>query len=74
MNMTNNDTTKPTIYAYVSSYCNFPHRMADGKPIKHECRVIPPRALKAERDGDIAGAIDIMQRERRPRTHRGTKS
>lgn len=49
------------IYAYVSSYCNHPHRMADGKPIKHECYIIPPLALKREREGDVSGAIMVMQ-------------
>lgn len=41
---------------YVSSYCNFPHRVSDGRPIEHECRIIPPLALWAERDGDYEAA------------------
>jgi hypothetical protein len=60
------------IYAYVTSYCNHAHRMSDGKPIKHECRIIPPRALKLEREGDIRGAIDVLMHA--PfRHHTGTR-
>lgn len=40
---------------YCSSYCNHPHRVRDGYPIAHECRVIPPRVLRVE----IAGAPGI---------------
>ncbi len=45
---------------YVSTYCNFAHSLVDGEPIDHECRVIPPEALEAERDGDFERAIEIM--------------
>ena len=55
------------IYAYVTTYCNRAHRMSDGKPIEHECRIIPPRALKLEREGDFSGAIQVLQLERKPR-------
>lgn len=47
---------------YCSTYCNFPHRLLDGEPIDHECRVIPPEALEAERDGDFEKAIEIMKK------------
>lgn len=60
------------IYAYVSTYCNHAHRMADGKPIKHECYVLPPLALKLEREGDIAGAIRVIQASKRTH-HTGTR-
>lgn len=46
---------------YVSTYCNKAHRLSDGKPVQHECRVIPPAALKAERDGDYDQAHRIME-------------
>jgi hypothetical protein len=45
---------------YVSTYCNFAHDVATGKPIEHECRVIPPAALKLEMEGDYAGAQSIL--------------
>jgi len=52
---------------YVSTYCNFAHRMSTGRPIGHECIVIPPAALEAEREGDFDKAIAILQRSsRRP--------
>jgi hypothetical protein len=35
---------------YVTSFCNFPHRLKDGKPIRHECYIIPPKLLRAEMD------------------------
>jgi hypothetical protein len=46
---------------YVTTYCNFAHRLSDGKPVRHECRIIPPKALEAERAGDINKAIEIMR-------------
>lgn len=46
---------------YVSTYCNKAHALKTGRPIKHECRIIPPAALQAERDGDFDRAIAIMQ-------------
>ncbi len=50
-----------TVYAYCTTYCNRAHRMSDGKPIAHECRIIPPKALAAERQGDYEAAIEIMR-------------
>lgn len=47
---------------YVSTYCNFPHRLQDGKPVQHECRVIPPEALRLEREGKFLEAIEEMNR------------
>lgn len=45
---------------YCSSYCNFGHYLDTGRPIDHECIVIPPEALALERDGDVEGAIQIL--------------
>ena len=36
---------------YVTTFCNFAHRMRDGTPIDHECYVLSVRDLKAEREG-----------------------
>lgn len=47
--------------AYVTTFCNFPHRLRDGRPIGHECYVIPPAALRAEVAGNIALACDLIQ-------------
>lgn len=45
---------------YCTSYCNRGHYMKSGKPVGHECRVIPPEALKAEREGNYERAIAIL--------------
>ncbi len=46
---------------WCSTFCNRGHRMRSGHPIKHECRIIPPSALRAERDGDDDKATKIMR-------------
>jgi hypothetical protein len=43
-------TTTATPALYVTTFCNFAHRMKDGKPIDHECYIIPPALLRAEHD------------------------
>lgn len=50
--------SKPKIYC--STYCNQGHRMTDGMPVDHECRVIPVKALQAERDQDFELAIELL--------------
>ena len=35
---------------YVTSFCNFAHATKSGRPIGHECYIIPPALLVAERD------------------------
>lgn len=47
---------------YVTTYCNFPHRLRDGKPIKHECGILPPAALRAEMAGDMPLAQSLIQK------------
>ena len=51
--------------AYVTTYCNFAHKLDTGKPIGHECRIIPPTALDAERQGDYERAMQILERDNR---------
>lgn len=53
---------------YVSTYCNFAHSMKTGMPIKHECRHIPPAALRLEREGLCEQAVAILQ-GRKPCKH-----
>lgn len=53
---------------WISTYCNFPHRMSNGAPIAHECDVLPPAALEAEREDRIDDAIAII-RANRPLRH-----
>lgn len=47
---------------YLSSYCNRPHDLETGKPVGHECRVIPPAALQMERAEEYDVANDLMSR------------
>jgi hypothetical protein len=49
---------------YCATYCNFGHRMKDGKPVGHECITIPPEALRADRAGDFARANMLMDEAR----------
>jgi hypothetical protein len=46
---------------YCTSYCNKGHRLSDGKPIAHECYILPPSALEAERAGDVEKAVELIQ-------------
>jgi hypothetical protein len=57
---------------YTSSYCNKGHDLVTGKPLAHECRVIPVEALLAERKGDTARAISLLAASDLKR-HRGTR-
>jgi hypothetical protein len=45
---------------WFTQYCGKPHRTADGAPIAHRCRVLPPEALRAEIDGDLKEALRIL--------------
>lgn len=47
---------------YCTTYCNKGHYVDTGKPVKHECRTIPPKALALEITGDYEGAIALMQK------------
>lgn len=58
---------------YCSSYCNHGHDKKDGKPVGHECIIIPPRSLLAESLGDYKLAIYVLQTSRR-RVHKGKRA
>jgi len=58
-------------HIYCTSYCNKGHRLHDGKPVGHECHVLPSKALASERAGDTDEAIRIIQAAKPLRTHRG---
>ena len=47
---------------YCSTYCNMGHRISTGRPVGHECRIIPPAALQAESEGDYKKAIEILDK------------
>lgn len=50
---------------YLTSYCNQYHDVITGKPIDHECIVIPPNALKAEMEGDTDKAIELIDQSKK---------
>lgn len=56
---------------YVTTFCNFAHRLKDGKPIEHECYVLRPKSLQLEREGKF-DQIDKMHDGKTVR--RGVKS
>jgi hypothetical protein len=58
---------------YMSTYCNKGHRLVDGKPVDHECVIIPPKALQAEREGDFEMATVIIVEASPLKSHRGVK-
>lgn len=45
---------------YVTTFCNFAHWLKTGRPIGHECHILPPAMLRAEYDGDIQKALEIL--------------
>ena len=58
---------------YCSSYCNKAHRTTDGKPVQHECRILPIRALQAEMAGDFELAQRLLQEAPARYMRRGTR-
>lgn len=49
---------------FCTTYCNRAHDVKTGRPIDHECHVLPPAAIKAEMDGDTAKASEILNAAR----------
>ncbi len=58
---------------YCTTFCNKGHRLSDGKPIGHECFIMPTEALHAEKSGDTDKAIQILSVWKNRRTHSGLK-
>ena len=56
---------------YCTTYCNHGHRLSDGKPVNHECYVLPPAALEAERAGDFDLAARLVVAAKPLKTHGG---
>lgn len=58
---------------YVTTFCNFAHRLSDGAPINHECFVLSPSKLRAEMRAETSADFDkigsMVQEPRR--THSG---
>ena len=45
---------------YATSFCNFGHNLKTGRPVAHECYILPPTMLAAERAGDTDRANTIL--------------
>lgn len=58
---------------FCTSFCNKAHRMADGKPVGHECYVLPTEALVAERAGDFQRSQSVLAGWKNRRVHKGVK-
>lgn len=59
---------------YCTTYCNFGHRLSDGKPLWHECYILPPKALAAEKAGNAEEATQLIELAKPLKTHRGVRS
>lgn len=60
--------------SYCTTFCNHPHRLSDGKPIGHECYVLPTAALHAEKEGKLGVAVEELQKWKNRKPHRGLRS
>lgn len=58
---------------YLTTYCNRWHEIERGRPIGHECHVLPPAAIRAEMRGEFEEAIGKIERAKPLRTHGGVK-
>lgn len=58
---------------YVTTFCNKAHRLSDGKPLEHECYVLPTELLVAERKGDRRRCEYVMDNWKKRRVHRGVR-
>lgn len=59
---------------YCTSYCNHGHIVETGQPVGHECYVLPPEAIEAERAGDFELAGRIILAAKPLRVHRGVRT
>lgn len=57
----------------MTTFCNEAHRLVDGKPIEHECYVLPTEALNAERAGDTGRALEVLSAWKKRKAHRGLR-
>ena len=60
-------------YSYVTTFCNWPHRLSDGKPIGHNCYVLDPVKLRLEAEGRISEIEGSIVKEPRREMRRGTR-
>jgi hypothetical protein len=56
---------------YCTSFCNHGHVIETGRPVNHECYILPPAALREERAGNTDAAIEILQKQGKGRLVQG---
>lgn len=60
-------------YYYCTTYCNQPHSLSTGRPLNHECYVLPPHALALEQRGAYEAAQRRIAAAKPLRVHSGTR-
>jgi hypothetical protein len=55
------EKTRPPESAFVP-FCGRLHRIIDGFPVAHKCRVLPAESIIAAINGDFERAISLMAR------------
>ncbi|OHD23660.1 MAG: hypothetical protein A2Y38_23470 [Spirochaetes bacterium GWB1_59_5] len=58
---------------YLTSYCNQGHEVATGKPVNHECHILPPAALLLEMADRLPEAVEALAAGRPLKRHSGLK-
>jgi hypothetical protein len=46
---------------YRTSFCNKGHLIKNGRPVDHQCYILPPEAIAAERNDDFEKAVQILR-------------
>ena len=58
---------------FCTTYCNHGHVLETGKPVEHECYVLPPEALLAEQQADFERAAMLISMAKPLQIHRGLR-
>lgn len=49
---------------FCTTFCNQAHRLSDGRPVGHECYILNPESLAAEREGRFEDIAHMIQQPR----------
>lgn len=60
--------------SYCTTFCKHAHRLSDGKPIGHECYVLPTAALHAELAGKVGLAVEELSKWKKRKRHSGLRT
>lgn len=58
---------------YCTTFCNQGHSVKTGKPLNHECYILPPKAVVYEEMGEFEKAIETIQAAKPLKAHPGTR-